>query len=278
MSLPQLAKLARELGGGQPILLLDLAALDANTKVVVDFARANRWAVRPALKSFRSPRLIAYLLQRLPEPRGLVFNLPEVDADPRTLSRRDRPHDRIPADRRRTRGLPVPSGASQAEAPHAALPRRLGPADGAPRQARPHDPAPAAAGRGDRVRRRDGQGRDQRPRGARRVPEDPPRGAVAAAPRRRPRLRRPCDSQRRRPVPAAGRGPGAGLLPQPSRLARRARRRPVRREDADPQRPGLVQLPQLDRRARQRDRLRVGVPLRGLPERRVTTCRASSRR
>ena len=79
MALDQVAKLARELGRGQPVLFLDLAALDQNTRTVVDFAKAQGWGVRPALKSFRSPALVSYLLNRLPEPRGLVFNLSEVD-------------------------------------------------------------------------------------------------------------------------------------------------------------------------------------------------------
>lgn len=79
MPLDALAKLAREQGRGHPALILDLAALDQNTKTVTDFAKANGWAVRPALKSFRSPALISYLLNRLPEPRGLVFGLREVD-------------------------------------------------------------------------------------------------------------------------------------------------------------------------------------------------------
>ena len=79
MELPALARLAKQLGGGYPVLILDLAALDRNTRVVTSFAREQGWAVRPALKSFRSPRLTAYLLRRLPEPRGLVFNLYEVD-------------------------------------------------------------------------------------------------------------------------------------------------------------------------------------------------------
>ena len=79
MDLPSLAKLARRLGGGYPVLILDLAALDQNTKVVTSFAKEQGWAVRPALKSFRSPQLTSYLLRRLPEPRGLVFNLYEVD-------------------------------------------------------------------------------------------------------------------------------------------------------------------------------------------------------
>ncbi|HEX8647362.1 MAG TPA: alanine racemase [Thermoleophilaceae bacterium] len=79
MPLDVLAKLARRHGRGHPVLVLDLAALDQNTRTVTDFARANGWGVRPALKSFRSPALISYLLNRLPEPRGLVFGLREVD-------------------------------------------------------------------------------------------------------------------------------------------------------------------------------------------------------
>ena len=79
MELLAIAALARKLGGGYPVLLLDLAALDRNTATVTSFAREQGWAVRPALKSFRSPRLTSYLLRRLPEPRGLFFNLYEVD-------------------------------------------------------------------------------------------------------------------------------------------------------------------------------------------------------
>ena len=79
MPLEALAGLARKEGRGDPVLILDLAAVDQNTKTVVDFANANGWAVRPALKTFRSPALISYLLNRLPQPRGLVFSLREVD-------------------------------------------------------------------------------------------------------------------------------------------------------------------------------------------------------
>jgi D-serine deaminase-like pyridoxal phosphate-dependent protein len=79
MQLDQLAALARAHGRGHPVLLLDLAALDQNLRTVVDFSAAQGWGVRPALKSFRSPALISYLLGRLPQPRGLVFGLREVD-------------------------------------------------------------------------------------------------------------------------------------------------------------------------------------------------------
>ncbi len=74
-----LARLAREHGRGEPIMFVDLAAVDHNAQIVLEFARANRWAVRPALKVFQSPRLCAYILHLLPEPRGLVFHLRTVD-------------------------------------------------------------------------------------------------------------------------------------------------------------------------------------------------------
>ena len=74
-----LADLAREHGSGEPIMFVDLAAVDQNANQIVEFARAQHWAVRPALKVFQSPRLCAYILSRLPEPRGLVFHLRTVD-------------------------------------------------------------------------------------------------------------------------------------------------------------------------------------------------------
>jgi D-serine deaminase-like pyridoxal phosphate-dependent protein len=60
-------------------MFVDLAAVDQNARVIVNFANANHWAVRPALKAFQCPRLCAYVLSRLPEPRGLVFHLRTVD-------------------------------------------------------------------------------------------------------------------------------------------------------------------------------------------------------
>ena len=80
MSLETLARLARERGRGQPILFVDLAALDQNLAVVLGFAKGQGWDVRPALKSFHSPKLTGYLLRRLPRPLGMIFDLGEVDA------------------------------------------------------------------------------------------------------------------------------------------------------------------------------------------------------
>jgi D-serine deaminase-like pyridoxal phosphate-dependent protein len=76
---PTIAGLAREYGVGEPIMFLDLAAIDQNAKVVLAFAQANGWAVRPALKVLRNPALCRYVMELLPEPRGLIFHMNEVD-------------------------------------------------------------------------------------------------------------------------------------------------------------------------------------------------------
>ena len=75
----QLAQLARDVANGSPLTFLDLAAFDGNLEIVTGFAAGEGWAVRPALKSFHNTRFIAYTLQRLPEPRGLIFHLRTVD-------------------------------------------------------------------------------------------------------------------------------------------------------------------------------------------------------
>jgi D-serine deaminase-like pyridoxal phosphate-dependent protein len=75
----QLAALAREHGRGEPVMFVDLAAVDRNANVIVEFAQAHGWHVRPALKVFQSPKLCAYILHLLPDPRGLVFHLRTVD-------------------------------------------------------------------------------------------------------------------------------------------------------------------------------------------------------
>lgn len=79
MSLDEAHALAVAEGRGQPIGILDLAAVDHNLALLVDFGARNGMAVRPALKSFRSARLAGYVIQRLPEPRGLIFDLTKVD-------------------------------------------------------------------------------------------------------------------------------------------------------------------------------------------------------
>lgn len=75
----ELARVARDVANGSPLTFLDLAAFDGNFDIVTGFAADQGWAVRPALKSFHNTRFIAYALQRLPEPRGLIFHLRTVD-------------------------------------------------------------------------------------------------------------------------------------------------------------------------------------------------------
>ena len=54
-----LAKLARDHGKGEPVMFVDLAAVDQNAKLIANFAQAHHWHVRPALKVFQSPLLCA---------------------------------------------------------------------------------------------------------------------------------------------------------------------------------------------------------------------------
>lgn len=76
--LSDLAVLARDAGGGEPLCLVDLAALDANVATLQRFADVHGWALRPSLAALRSPELSGYVLGLLPEPRGLIPHLREV--------------------------------------------------------------------------------------------------------------------------------------------------------------------------------------------------------
>ena len=77
--LSDLAALARVEGGGEPVCLIDLDALDANLDRLLADAMRQDLALRPALKSLPSPGLAAHVLGRLPEPRGMVFHLRHVE-------------------------------------------------------------------------------------------------------------------------------------------------------------------------------------------------------
>jgi len=77
--LPEIQSLAEEVGGGIPLTTVDLAAVDNNIDRVTEEAGKLGWdGIRPALKVFKSPELAAYIMSRLPEPRGLVFHLKPV--------------------------------------------------------------------------------------------------------------------------------------------------------------------------------------------------------
>ncbi|MEA2272988.1 MAG: hypothetical protein QOI98_1696 [Solirubrobacteraceae bacterium] len=79
MAPAELAAVADRIGDGDPLALIDLAAVDRNIATITGFAASRGWAARPALKAFRCPELSRYVLERLPQPRGMVFDLGEVD-------------------------------------------------------------------------------------------------------------------------------------------------------------------------------------------------------
>lgn len=73
--MPDVAAIAKDVGGGEPLTLLDLDALDNNIEIVLEKTQKLGWAIRPALKVFHDPHVSAYVLERLPEPRGMFFHL-----------------------------------------------------------------------------------------------------------------------------------------------------------------------------------------------------------
>lgn len=73
-----LAQLGVQHGRGVPICFIDLAALDNNIGLMVQQTQAQGFALRPAMKLFRTPELAAYVLQRLPEPLGMIFHLDDI--------------------------------------------------------------------------------------------------------------------------------------------------------------------------------------------------------
>jgi D-serine deaminase-like pyridoxal phosphate-dependent protein len=60
-------------------MFVDLAAVDQNAHAIKAFAKQNGWAVRPALKAFQSAILCRYAMELLPEPRGLIFHMRQID-------------------------------------------------------------------------------------------------------------------------------------------------------------------------------------------------------
>ena len=182
--------------------------------MILRFARAQRWSVRPA-SAFRSPALTGYLLARLPRPRGLVFNLNEVDAIVAAAPRGVDLMCWLPADRRRAGGIPVRASSARSAPAHPAPARGLVAAHARTGTARPLHAAATAARRGARARRWHGQGRDERCSRAWRLSASLARQPGEAAPGRRPRLRRSRHSDRRRRLPQVRRDRGPQGLPGP---------------------------------------------------------------
>jgi D-serine deaminase-like pyridoxal phosphate-dependent protein len=69
------AALAKQVGKGEPVAFVDLAAVDRNCEVLLGFSRQTGMAWRPAFKTLESPDLLAYVVAKLDRPRAMIHHL-----------------------------------------------------------------------------------------------------------------------------------------------------------------------------------------------------------
>jgi D-serine deaminase-like pyridoxal phosphate-dependent protein len=69
------AALAKQVGKGEPVAFVDLAAVDRNCDVLLGFSRETGMAWRPAFKTLESPDLLAYVVAKLDRPRAMIHHL-----------------------------------------------------------------------------------------------------------------------------------------------------------------------------------------------------------
>ncbi len=72
------AALAKRIGDGEPVAIVDLAAVDRNCSRLIGWSRANRITWRPAYKTLRSPELLAYVLGKLDRPKVMIHHLRDL--------------------------------------------------------------------------------------------------------------------------------------------------------------------------------------------------------
>jgi D-serine deaminase-like pyridoxal phosphate-dependent protein len=75
MEPPAVAALAKQVGKGEPVAIVDLAAVDRNCDVLLSFSRQTGMAWRPAFKTLESPDLLAYVVAKLDRPRAMIHHL-----------------------------------------------------------------------------------------------------------------------------------------------------------------------------------------------------------
>jgi D-serine deaminase-like pyridoxal phosphate-dependent protein len=75
MEPPAIAPLAKQVGKGEPVAFVDLAAVDRNCDVLLGFSRQTGMAWRPAFKTLESPDLLAYVVAKLDRPRAMIHHL-----------------------------------------------------------------------------------------------------------------------------------------------------------------------------------------------------------
>ena len=78
MQLGAVATLAKRIGKGEPVAIVDLAAVDRNCNRLIAWSANNQIAWRPAYKTLRSPELLAYVLGKLDRPRVMIHHLRDL--------------------------------------------------------------------------------------------------------------------------------------------------------------------------------------------------------
>ena len=72
------AAVARQIGNGEPVAIVDLAAVDHNCERLLAWSLHNEIAWRPAYKTLRSPQLLSYVLAKLDRPRVMIHHLRDL--------------------------------------------------------------------------------------------------------------------------------------------------------------------------------------------------------
>jgi D-serine deaminase-like pyridoxal phosphate-dependent protein len=78
MQLATVAALAKQIGNGEPVAIVDLAAVDRNCDRLTAWSARHGVAWRPAFKTLRSPELLAYVLDKLDRPRVMIHHLRDL--------------------------------------------------------------------------------------------------------------------------------------------------------------------------------------------------------
>lgn len=78
MPLGTVAAVSKRIGNGEPVAIVDLAAVDHNCHRLIAWSVANGIAWRPACKTLRSPELLAYVLGKLDRPRVMIHHLRDL--------------------------------------------------------------------------------------------------------------------------------------------------------------------------------------------------------
>jgi len=78
MSLATVAAVSKRIGKGEPLAIVDLAAVDNNCRVLLNWSAAHKIAWRPAYKTLRSPGLLEYVVAKLDRPRVMIHHLRDL--------------------------------------------------------------------------------------------------------------------------------------------------------------------------------------------------------